>query len=55
MVGITKIRYPKTPPAIITNNQKTDIPPEDLLLQGKGETSKAITGTIGIKLCKLWW
>ena len=55
MVGITKVRYPTTPPAIITNNQKTDIPPGGALLQGEGKTSKATTGTTGTKLSKLWW
>ena len=45
MVDITKVRYPITPLAIVTNNQKMDIPPEDLFLKGEGETSKAITGT----------
>ena len=55
-VGITKIRHPTTPPAIITSNQKTDTPPPPgrALLQGEGETSRATTGTTGTKLSKLW-
>ena len=54
VVGITKIRHPTTPPAIITSSQKTDTPPGRALLQGEGETSRATTGTTGTKLSKLW-
>ena len=54
MVDITKVRYPITPLAIVTNNQKMDIPPEDFFLKREGKTSKAITGTTGTKLSKVW-
>ena len=54
MVGTTKIRYPTTPPAIITSNQKTDTPPGGAMLQEEGETSRATTETTGTKLSKLW-
>ena len=55
MVGITKVRYTTTPPATITNNQKTDISPGGALLQGEREASKATTGTTGTKLSRLRW
>ena len=55
MVGITKVRYPTTPPAIITDNQKNGYPLGGALLQREGETSKATTGTTGTKLSTLWW
>ena len=35
-VGITNVRYPTTPPAKITVNPKTDIPPGGALVQGEG-------------------
>ena len=54
VVGITKFRHPTTPPAIITSNQKTDIPHGGDLLQVERETSRATTGTKGTKLSKLW-
>ena len=53
-VGITKIRYPTTPLAIITSNQKTDIPYGGALLQGEEETNRETTGTTGTKLSELW-
>ena len=43
MVGITKVRYPTIPPAIITNNQKVDIPPpEELCYREKGKQAKQL-------------
>ena len=55
MVGTTKSRYPATPSAMITSNQKTDISPRGALLQREGETSRAATGTTGIELSKFLW
>ena len=42
VVGITKIRHPTTPPAIITSNQKTDIPPEELCYREKGKQAEQL-------------
>ena len=41
-VGITKIRHPTTPPTIITSNQKTDIPPEELCNRMKGKQAEQL-------------
>ena len=42
VVGITKFRHPTTPPAIITSNQKTDIPPEELWYREKGKQAEQL-------------
>ena len=36
-LSITKVRYPTTPPALITNNQKTDTCPNGLCHKEKGK------------------
>ena len=41
-VVITKIRHPTKPPTIITSNQKTDIPPEELCYREKGRQAEQL-------------
>ena len=41
-VVITKIRHPTKPPTIITSNQKTDIPPEELSYREKGKQAEQL-------------
>ena len=40
--GTTKIRHPATPPAIITSNQKKDIPTEELCYIEKGKQAEQL-------------
>ena len=49
-----KSQSPTTPPAIITSNQKMDIPPEGIWKQAESETSRAIAGTTENKLSNFW-